>query len=53
VKYISDIRGKNAKIQTLTNKIGEDLDGIKEAVSNYQSKLKSAISEMENGTTHD
>lgn len=48
VKYTSDIRGKTAKIQTLTEKIDEDLDEIKAAVGNYQSKLKAAVAEIEN-----
>jgi predicted PurR-regulated permease PerM len=40
VKYTSDIRGKAAKIQSLTEKIDEDLDEIKTAVGNYQNKIK-------------
>jgi hypothetical protein len=48
VKHTSDIRGKTAKIQTLTEKIEEDLDEIKAAVGNYQNKLKTAV--VENGT---
>jgi hypothetical protein len=32
VKYTSDIRGRTAKIQTLAEKIEEDLDEIKAAV---------------------
>jgi hypothetical protein len=50
VKHTSDIRGKTAKIQTLTEKIEEDLDEIKAAVGNYQNKLKTAVVELENGT---
>lgn len=50
VKHTSDIRGKTAKIQTLTEKIDEDLDEIKAAVGNYQNKLKTAIVELENET---
>jgi hypothetical protein len=53
VKYTSDIRGKTAKIQILTEKIDGDLDDIKKAVSNYQNKLKTAVTELEydTGTT--
>lgn len=47
VKHTSDIRGKTAKIQTLTEKIDEDLDEIKEAVISYQTKLKAAVAEIE------
>jgi hypothetical protein len=47
VKHTSDIRGKTAKIQTLTEKIDEDLDEIKEAVSGYQAKLKAAVEKIE------
>lgn len=50
VKYTSDIRGKTAKIQSLTEKIEEDLDEIKAAVGNYQNKLKAAVAEIENET---
>jgi endonuclease III-like uncharacterized protein len=50
VKHTSDIRGKTAKIQTLTEKIDEDLDEIKDAVGNYQNKLKTAVIDLENGT---
>lgn len=52
VKYTSDIRGKTAKIHTLTDKIDEDVDGIKTAVSNYQNKLKAAVAEIENDAVH-
>lgn len=48
VKYTSDIRGKTAKIQAITEKIDEDLDEIKDAVANYQNKLKTAVVEIEN-----
>ena len=48
MKYTSEIRGKTAKIQTLTEKIDEDLDEIKAAVGNYQHKLKAAVAEIEN-----
>lgn len=48
VKYTSDIRGKSARIQKMTKEIDEDLDGIKEAVGNYQRKLKDAVAEIEN-----
>jgi len=51
VKYTSDIRGKTAKIQTLTEKIDEDLDEIKAAVGIYQHKLKAAVTEIENEIT--
>ena len=51
VKYTSDIRGKTAKIKTLTEKIDEDLDDIKAAVSNYQNKLKAAVTEVETEST--
>jgi hypothetical protein len=44
---------KTAKIQTLTEKIEEDLDEIKGAVSNYQNKLKAAVTEIENESAHD
>ena len=50
VKYTSDIRGKTAKIHTLTDKIDEDTDEIKNAVGNYQNKLKTAITETANET---
>jgi len=50
VKYTSDIRGKTAKIHTLTDKIDEDVHEIKTAVSNYQNKLKAAVAEIENET---
>jgi hypothetical protein len=46
VKYTSEIRGKTAKIQTLTVKIDEDLDEIKSAVGIYQNKLKAAVAEV-------
>ncbi|MGH9983163.1 MAG: hypothetical protein ACRD8W_04310 [Nitrososphaeraceae archaeon] len=48
VKYTSDIRGKTARIQKMTKEIDEDLDGIKDAVGNYQRKLKDAVAEIEN-----
>jgi uncharacterized protein YoxC len=48
VKYTSDIRGKTAKIHTLTDKIDEDVDEIKTAVSSYQNKLKASVAEIEN-----
>lgn len=48
MKYTSDIRGKTAKIQAITEKIDEDLDEIKDAVANYQNKLKTAVVEIEN-----
>jgi hypothetical protein len=47
-KYTSDIRGKTAKIQVLTEKIEVDLDEMKSAVSKYQNKLKTAVVELEN-----
>ena len=47
----SDIRGEAAKIQTLTEKIDEDLDEIKDAVTSYQTKLKAAVAEIETGST--
>lgn len=47
-KYTSDIRGKTAKIQVLTEKIEIDLDEMKSAVSKYQNKLKTAVVELEN-----
>jgi hypothetical protein len=47
VKHTSDIRGKTAKIQALTEKIDEDLDEIKDAVKSYQTKLKAAVTETE------
>lgn len=50
VKYTSDIRGKTAKIQTLTEKIDVDLDEIKAAVGNYQNKLKTAVADSQNET---
>jgi predicted nucleic acid-binding Zn-ribbon protein len=50
VKYTSDIKGKTAKIHTLTDKIDEDVDEIKTAVTNYQNKLRAAIVETENET---
>jgi hypothetical protein len=47
VKYTSNIRGKTAKIQNLTEKykleIDEDLEEIKTAVGNYQKKLMDAV----------
>jgi hypothetical protein len=49
VKYTSDIRGKTAKIQTLTKEIVEDVDEIKDLVGNFQHKLKAAVSEIANG----
>jgi predicted nucleic acid-binding Zn-ribbon protein len=52
VKYTSDIRGKTAKIHTLTDKIDEDVDEIKTAVSNYQNKLKAAVVGIENDAVH-
>jgi predicted nucleic acid-binding Zn-ribbon protein len=48
VKYTSDIKGRTAKIQRETEKIDENLDQIRTAVGNYQSKLKAAIAEIEN-----
>jgi hypothetical protein len=48
VKYTSDIRGKSARIRKVTKEIDEDLDGIKEAVGNYQRKLKDAVADIEN-----
>src|SRR5215207_3947805 len=48
LKYTSDIRGKTAKIQTLTEKIDEDVDEIKDLVGNYQNKLKTAVAEIAN-----
>lgn len=51
VKYTSDIRGKTAKIQTLTEKIDEDLDEIKAAVGSYQHKLKAASLDLETSLT--
>jgi hypothetical protein len=51
VKHTSDIRGKTAKIQTLTEKIDEDLDAIKDAVKSYQTKLKAAVAEIETEST--
>ena len=48
VKYTSDIRGKTAKIQTLTKEIVEDVDEIKDLVGNYQNKLKNAVAEIAN-----
>ena len=48
VKYTSDIRGKTAKIQTLTKEIVEDVDEIKDLVDNYQNKLKTAVAEIAN-----
>ena len=54
VKYTSNIRGKTAKMQNLTEKykleIDEDLDEIKTAVGNYQNKLMAAVSGIENGS---
>ena len=44
----SQNRGKTTKIQTLTKKIDEDLDEIKDLVSNYQHKLKAADEEIAN-----
>jgi hypothetical protein len=47
VMYTSNIRGKTAKIQNLTEKyrleIDEDLDDIRTAVGNYQKKLMDAV----------
>ena len=48
LKYTSDIRGKTAKIQTLSEKIDEDVDEIKDLVGNYQNKLKTAVAEIAN-----
>ena len=48
VKITSDIMGKTAKIQTLTEKIDEDLDEIKTLVGTYQHKLKAAVAEIAN-----
>ena len=48
VKYTSDIKGKTAKIQTLTKEIVEDVDEIKDLVGNYQNKLKTAVAEIAN-----
>jgi len=36
IKFISDIKDKTAKIQTLTKKIDEDTDEIKAAVNNIK-----------------
>jgi endonuclease III-like uncharacterized protein len=47
VKYTSDIKGKTAKIHSLTDKIDEDLEEIKTAVSTYQNKLKAAVTGIE------
>jgi Sec7-like guanine-nucleotide exchange factor len=47
VKYTSDIKGKTAKIQTLAEKIDLDLNEIKTAVTNYQNKLRAAVTETE------
>lgn len=47
VKYTSDIGGRTAKIQRETEKIDVDLDEIKDAVGNYQAKLKAAVAEIE------
>lgn len=46
VKYTSDIRGKTARIQKMTKEIDEDIDGIKDAIDNYQRKLKDAVAEI-------
>ena len=52
IKYASNIRGKTAKLQNLTEKykleIDWDLDEIKTAVGNYQTKLMAAVSGMKN-----
>jgi hypothetical protein len=52
VKYTSNIRGKTAKIQNLTEKykleIDDDLDEIKTAVGSYQKKLMGAVAQIEN-----
>ena len=45
------IKDNPAKNQNLTEKIDEDLDEIKAAVSNYQSKLKDAVVEIETEST--
>jgi succinate dehydrogenase/fumarate reductase flavoprotein subunit len=47
LKYTSDIRGRNAKIQRETEKIDEGLDEIKDAVGNFQKELKTAVAEIE------
>ncbi len=47
LKYTADIRGSTAKIQRETEKRDVDLDEIKDAVGNYQAKLKAAVAEIE------
>lgn len=47
LKYTADIRGRTAKIQRETEKRDVDLDEIKDAVGNYQAKLKAAVAEIE------
>ena len=47
LKYTSDIRERNAKIQRETEKIDKGLDEIKDAVGNFQRKLKNAVAEIE------
>jgi hypothetical protein len=57
VKYTSNIRSKTARMQKAAEKckveVDEDLDEIKKAVGNYQSKLMAAVSgiETERGET--
>jgi hypothetical protein len=43
VKFTTNIKMNNTKIQSLTKKIDEDTKGISEAVKLYKNKLRSAI----------
>jgi len=43
IKFTTNIKMNNTKIQSLTKKIDEDTQGISEAVKLYKNKLRSAI----------
>lgn len=43
IKFTTNIKMNNTKIQSLTKKIDEDTKGISEAVKLYKNKLRSAI----------
>jgi hypothetical protein len=47
MKHASDIRRKSAKIRKYAGELDEDVDEIKDAISNYQTKLKDAVAGIE------
>lgn len=44
VNFIDGAKGKNVKVQPLSEELGHDLIDIRDLIKNYQGELRSAIS---------